>query len=291
MKYDKEKFKTWLRRHTTLLEGSIEIYASVIQTFHNEYTTLTIKNIAEFISMKNRESNSVHVRAPFLHYFKFKDPDGDHEKLIKKIPKVRRLPKKRENPQLSSEQIKKLIVNIKNDMHRAVAALQFYTGARVFEILTLREDKIDSTIIKDTKVIRLVLTVKGKKERTVCLDYSIAKRILSSWLKDRSGFVFLKDEINSIYELNENLFWRKVESQKRSYNRSISTAAKKMNIKRFASHDFRRHFINQGLELYGDIFLVKNMVGHARVDTTAGYSKDRSPEATEATLKMQRSGL
>lgn len=289
MDYDHQDFQRWLRQNTPLAEGTIYVYSSSIQEFFKEYDKMSFNNISEFVSQKARESNNTYARAAFLKFFDFLGLDEDKYK--KKIPRVKRYPKKRQPVHLTKDQMKRLILHVDIEKYRDIAMLHYNTGARGSEILTIREEKIQRIEVNGQPIIKLILWVKGEKERTTYLNLSIAKKVLKKYLKGRPGFIFLKDDMNDYFETNKFLFWCKLQAQNRNYLRALKRAALKIGLSNVGTHDIRRFFINWAIDKNKDIFLVRDMVGHARVETTAGYSKDRSPEATDAVLKLQEEGL
>lgn len=290
IEYSKEDFKIWLRRNTTLAEGTIFVYSTIVKEFYKKYTKLSFSNIAEFISIKNRETNVLTPRPAFLHYFRYLGLDDD--KYLKKIPKVRKMPKKKQGIFLTAVQMKKLILNIDDELQRDIAIIQYNIGARAVEVITLQKRKLNKIKVNNSEAIQLTLITKGKKERKTILRFDLAKKILSKYLTGEGGFIFLPKELWEVYQFNEELFWKKLQSQRKKYYRALRKAAWQAGLPKIGTHDIRRFFINRALDLYkNDIFLVKNMVGHSRIDTTVEYSRDRTNEAKEATLKYQETKL
>lgn len=291
MAYDKKEFMEYLRTNTSLMEGSISVYARVIQAYFKEHEAMSLKNIKEFVMTHNREANCVHVKAPFMHYFKWKGIDS---KNYEKLPKLREMPKKRKGVYLPENLVKKLIASIDKKPHKDLSVIRFYTGIRAFEALTIKAENIRKRMFRykkdgqslKTEVIEITVTAKGGKERKVYLRYPVAKKILRPYLKEGAGFLFIPKDLGGIESDNQALFWTKLQNHRRYYYASLQKAATRIGLhKRYGTHDLRRFFADWASSNHDDR-TVQKMMGHARFETTMRYLPDKSKEAVAAMLRL-----
>lgn len=292
MEYNKKEFTDWLRVNTTLQEGSISVYGRVIQTFFKEYDKLNLSNVQAFISAHNREANSVHVKAPFQHFFQFVGLPAEKYELL---PKIKRMPRKRPGVYLSEEIMQQLIKALDKKIYRDVSVIRYYTGIRASEALTVKAENIRKKFFvykdKDTKdrikekVIEISIIAKGNQEKKVYMKYSKAKKIFKPYMKQGAGFIFIPKTLGGIEQDNKELFWVKLQNQVHYYYRCFQRAAKSIGLnKRYGTHDLRRFFADWASNNY-DLPVVQKMMGHARMDTTLRYLPDKSEDAIAAMLR------
>ena len=120
---------------------------------------------------------------------------------------------------------------------------------------------------------------KGDKER-LCYVTNEARDVLDRWLALRGyvpGALFLPVRKGGAIEQ------RRLTDQAVLF--IVQRRAKRAGIEAFSPHDARRTFISNAIDVSKDLVAVKELVGHANIQTTARY--DRRGEASK--LKVARS--
>lgn len=178
------------------------------------------------------------------------------EDVIEKNPtlRIKRIKAdKRQKKAFSEVEVEQLRTAAKNKREKAIIDFMMSTGCRIGEIVGLNR--------KDIHNDECIVFGKGAKERTVYLN---AKAIVS--LNE-----YLKERVDT----NEALFV----SERKPYNRlnkgGIETAVHELgeraNIKNVHPHRFRRTAATMAAKRGMPIEQIKEMLGHARIETTLIY--------------------
>ncbi len=185
--------------------------------------------------------------------------EGLDEKYIL-LPSIKR--EKKLPVVLSREEVRRLIAGPKLLKHKVLIGLLYGCGLRCFEARNIT--------IPDIDFDRMVLHVrqgKGKKDRYVPLS-----PVLAEWLKD-----YIAQENPTLWLFNgcpNGCAGGDFDSRysKRGILWAIHQVAKKVNILKSISvhtlrHTFATHLLEDGL----DIVSIKDLLGHARIETTLIY--------------------
>lgn len=271
-------FRDYLRNETNLLESSIDIYVRTIKEYNNIYNNNNnIENIKAFVNKSFKLSNSSHKKFIFKYYLKY---IGKPE-LYKKLPKVRVPLRKRNGNYLPKEKVLEIINNIDDPFYRDIATLQYLTGARAKEIITLRKDNI----YFEEDVIKIRLIGKGDKHRIVYIrkeyKYLLEKHIRSiEWLFIITTKTNKKEKEKEIYtEINKIRTY---------YYLRLKKSCKELGIFDFGTHDLRRNFAQEIRKETKDIFMVKKMLGHSNINTTIKYFDDNPEDIKDILLDYQK---
>ncbi len=167
---------------------------------------------------------------------------------------------------LSQQEIKRLLVLAPSLRARTMLSLAYGCGLRASEVTRLRVGDIDS----DQGIIR-ILQSKGKKDRNVMLPAEILD-LLRAWWKERPN---RKDAGVAMAE--RWLF----PSRKghgavtaRQFSRILEGAVAAAGIKkRVTLHTLRHSFATHLLERGTDVRVIQALLGHAKLTTTAGYTR------------------
>ncbi len=156
---------------------------------------------------------------------------------------------------LTKEEVQRIIKVTKNIKHKAMLTLLYSAGLRLGELLNLKLEDIDSSLMK----IR-VRQGKGKKDRYVMLSQN-ALRILR--------------EYYTVYSPKEYVF----EGQKggqyspKSVQTMFKSALKKAGVTKKATvHSLRHSFATHLLDAGNDIRYIQELLGHKRLETTQIYT-------------------
>jgi integrase len=251
-----EEFLNYLRTQTSLSERSIKFYYWLVRKFLAEFREDSLENMNAFIKAYPLS------KFAFMYYLRFKNRENEYVKLIK--TKTRLVEK--EGVFLSREKLLKIVESIQDDIYRMVALLQYLTGARAHEILKLKKEdfKIENEMLK------IKLIGKGGYERVVFIPQNY-KQIIWQFVSNYSReYPFLKGENKSLEKLVYNNYIY--------YYMELKKAAASLGYEKFATHDFRRNFVNDIFSQTQDIRIAKNLIGHARMETTLRYLKRKISE-------------
>ena len=162
----------------------------------------------------------------------------------------------------------------------AILSLLLGCGLRRAEVPALQMNQIHL----DGGYIRLI--GKGNKERTVYLNGEV-KENLTNWINYRGikeGFVF--GRFTKGYKhlvLNKPLVERYIGKIVERYQQSHGQGT----VKPATPHDLRRTFATRLLDKGVDVSLVKTLMGHASVATTALYDRRGEESLREASSKIE----
>jgi len=171
-----------------------------------------------------------------------------YQRVPKKIPEV-----------LSTEEVAKIIEAAPGPglRYRAAFSVAYGGGLRSSEVIHLRVRDIDS----DRMLIR-VEQGKGKKDRQVMLSPSLLNLLRDYYREVRpAGWLFPgRDRVNPI--------------SARQVNRAFALACNFVGIKKKVSpHTLRHSFATHLLEGGTDIRVIQVLLGHAKLDSTAVYTR------------------
>lgn len=285
---ERVEFGDWLRNNTNLSEGSISLYVRTINRFKGDRegqdltkpTSEMIQSVNSFVADSFRESSSLYVKYVFKHYLKW----IGHEDAYKKIIPVKMKPRKKTGKFYPKAVIIDLIEHVKDKKLRDNAALQYALGGRAREIITLREENIDTEFSR--RAMRLRLLGKGGKERITYLDIAY-RPILEQYFRGRAGYLFLKNRT----DYDESMLNKAIETYRKYYYNAIEEAARSIGLDGFGTHDFRRNVADQVRKITKDPYVVKKVLGHADIRTTLRYFDESSEEIEDPMLAHQAGSM
>jgi integrase/recombinase XerD len=164
---------------------------------------------------------------------------------------------------LSAEEVARLLAATTSIKHRAAVAVAYGAGLRVAEVATLKVGDIDST-----RMLIRVERGKGGRSRQVMLSPDLLSLLRAWWREGRKQGVMLpggwlfpgQNPVNPIGT--------------RQLHRVVVAAAKAAGItKRVSPHTLRHSFATHLLEDGIDIRVIQVLLGHAKLDNTALYTR------------------
>jgi integrase/recombinase XerD len=198
-------------------------------------------------------------------------PDLVHRLTVVRQP--RRLP-----DVLSVEEVALLLQAAPGPKYKAAFATAYGAGLRVSEVVALKVGDIDSE--------RMLLRVeqgKGRKDRHAMLSPQLLEQLRAWWREGRrrgallpAGWLF--PGRNPIEPLST-----------RQLNRAVHAAADAAGIKkRVSPHTLRHSFATHLLEQDTDIRVIQVLLGHAKLDTTARYTRVANTTIRSVTSPLDR---
>ena len=158
---------------------------------------------------------------------------------------------------LSPEEVPRLLNAAPGLKYKAALSVAYGAGLRAAEVISLKTGDIDSK--------RMVIRVeqgKGRKDRYVMLSPHLLELLRAWWKTARpQGWLFPgRDRVQPMTT--------------RQLNRACHAAADRAEIdKRMSLHTLRHSFATHLLEQNIDIRVIQVLLGHAKLDTTALYTR------------------
>lgn len=176
---------------------------------------------------------------------------------------------------LSQEEVARLLEAAPGVKYKAALSIAYGAGLRVSEVVALKVSDIDSE--------RMTLRVeqgKGQKDRTVMLSPQLLE-LLRDWWRAARPRAWLFPGQNPVNPMTA-----------RQLRRAVRAAAQAAGItKRVSPHTLRHSFATHLLEQNVDIRVIQVLLGHAKLDTTALYTRVAIKTIREVTSPLERLGV
>jgi len=158
---------------------------------------------------------------------------------------------------LSPEEVARFLEAAPGPKYKAALSAAYGAGLRVSEVVSLKVSDVDSK--------RMLLRIeqgKGRKDRHAMLSPQLLE-LLRDWYRIAQPRVWLFPGQNPVNHLTT-----------RQLNRAVHAAAQVAEItKRVTPHTLRHSFATHLLEQNIDIRVIQVLLGHAKLDTTALYTR------------------
>ena len=158
---------------------------------------------------------------------------------------------------LSPEEVARLLEAAPGPKYKAALSAAYGAGLRVSEVVSLKVPDVDSK--------RMLLRIeqgKGRKDRHAMLSPQLLE-LLRDWYRIARPQIWLFPGRNPVNHLTT-----------RQFNRAVHAAAVMAEIKkRVSPHTLRHSFATHLLEQNIDIRVIQVLLGHAKLDTTALYTR------------------
>ena len=158
---------------------------------------------------------------------------------------------------LSPEEVVRFLEAAPGPKYKAALGAAYGAGLRVSEVVALKVSDVDSK--------RMLLRIeqgKGRKDRCAMLSHQLLA-LLRDWWRIARPQVWLFPGQNRVNHLTT-----------RQLNRAVHAAAQMAEItKRVTPHTLRHSFATHLLEQNTDIRVIQVLLGHAKLETTALYTR------------------
>jgi integrase/recombinase XerD len=176
---------------------------------------------------------------------------------------------------LSQEEMVRLLEAAQGLKYRAAFSVAYGAGLRVSEVVALKVSDIDSE--------RMTLRVeqgKGQRDRYVMLSPQLLG-VLREWQSAAQPWAWLFPGQNPVNPMTA-----------RQLGRAVHAAARDAGIaKRVTPHTLRHSFATHLLEQNVDIRVIQVLLGHAKLETTALYTRVAVNTIRDVTSPLERLGL
>ena len=173
---------------------------------------------------------------------------------------------------LSPEEVVRLLEAARGPKYKAALSAAYGAGLRVSEVVSLKVSDIDSK--------RMLLRIeqgKGRKDRHAMLSPQLLE-LLRDWWRIARPQVWLFPGQNLVNHLTT-----------RQFTRAVHAAAQQAEIaKRVTPHTLRHSFATHLLEQNIDIRVIQVLLGHAKLDTTALYTRVATNTIRAVTSPLDR---
>ena len=176
---------------------------------------------------------------------------------------------------LSVEEVARLLDAAPGLKYKAALSVAYGAGLRATEVVSLKVTDIDSK-----RMIIRVEQGKGGKDRNVMLSPSLLNLLRAWWRAARpQGWLFPgRDPAQPMTT--------------RQLNRACHAAAQMAEInKRVSLHTLRHSFATHLLEQNIDVRIIQVLLGHAKLDTTALYTRVATKTISEVMSPLERVAL
>ena len=176
---------------------------------------------------------------------------------------------------LSPEEVARLLTAAPGVKYRAALGVAYGAGLRVSEVVALKVTDIDRE--------RMLLRVeqgKGQKDRFVMLSPQLLE-LLRDWRQVAQPRGWLVPGLDPVNPMSA-----------RQLCRAVSAAARAAGIaKRVSPHTLRHSFATHLLEQNVDIRVIQVLLGHAKLETTALYTRVAVNTIRDVTSPLERLSL
>jgi site-specific recombinase XerD len=176
---------------------------------------------------------------------------------------------------LSQEEVARLLEAAPGLKYKAALSVAYGAGLRVSEVANLKVSEIDSE--------RMTLRVeqgKGQRDRYVMLSPQLLE-LLRDWWRAARPQVWLFPGQNPINPITP-----------RQLNRAVTTAKTLAGIlKRVSPHTLRHSFATHLLEQGVDIRVIQVLLGHAKLEMTALYTRVAVNTVRDIESPLERLGI
>jgi len=215
---------------------------------------------AEDLRLFQLRLTETHVRPPTINgtvaalrfFFSVTVDRSDVTKPLTFVAEPRKIP-----VILSPEEVARFLEAAPGPKYKAALSAAYGAGLRVSEVVALKVPDIDSK--------RMLLRIeqgKGRKDRFAMLSPQLLE-LLRDWWRIARPQVWLFPGQNPVNHLTT-----------RQLNRAVHAAAHMAEItKRVTPHTLRHSFATHLLEQNIDIRVIQVLLGHAKLDTTALYTR------------------
>lgn len=258
MKPLRKKMIAWMERKN-YSASTIKCYVnsvSMLARYYNKCPSqLTEQQVADYLNYitKKRGYSYGSISGAHSGIKLFWKQILDREWNTKLLPRPKR-PK--QLPEiLSLDEVHQLLELTRNPKHKTMLSLLYTTGLRMGELIRLKPSDIDSK-----RMVVRVRQGKGKKDRYTRLTPKMLEQLRAYWKAHRPK-VYLFEGLIAGKHISDS-----------SVQKVFQQARQRAGIKRQVGvHVLRHCFATHLLEAGVDSMMIKQMLGHAHLSTTARY--------------------
>ena len=277
--YDAVLFKQHLKNNTSMSENSIYMYVYSVERFLKRNPD--IENIDDYnkfivdVCIKKRSNHHYSAIKAFID-FRIKDAVIKNRLLKDLIRPKERKDIVRERKNLTDEQIVDIINYLQKDKHQVISWIQKTTGVRAGDVLRLKRGDIMYEDYHGEPVLRINILGKRKKRNVVYIHHPAVQEFIVDWITSNAvnmDYYFLEYPKYKISGSGENTEDSLMKQNYWWYWADLKQAMDLAGVdkKDWASHGFRYSAARVVWDLYKDIQILQNFLGHEDPKTTMRY--------------------
>ena len=266
------KFNDYMDLETALSQTSKTKYTRIVRMFLMKMSikyskiSFTIEDINRFIvsktSEKRRGTNVKYALKAFLISI------GKHDWAEHRLKPVKTNPRQKKFPYFTQE-IMNRIIHLLPMPYKGIAFIQSHSGARFREATTVKIQDIDVNMHPNLIFIKIGEYAKGLKARTLSMRKEHQGILMEMIAKRSYGFMLLGPECNNY---NSILMDKQLDKVLNTYNIKLNAIGRSLGLTGLSSHYIRHHFADTFMLMPGsDIYKLKTILGHAKIETTKEY--------------------
>lgn len=279
---DAALFDRWMVENLVIAETTRRIYFFDVKLFLTTSPDLeNLEDYNNFLIEYTQKKRNISYYYAIKHFIEYKIPKNElRERLIDGLLRPqRRFDIKQERKYLPEEKILEVLNLIEEDRFRIVALIQMITGVRAADVLRIKTDSIALEEYEGKETLKLSVLGKGRKRHVVYIHDAVAQKVIMNYVTNSTVFyedyVFLKPSRNrSIHRMRPVDGPMQVISKNyNDYLFTLKTALKSagVNMKMFATHDFRRCFARRVWTKWKDVAVLQSLLNHANISTSLCY--------------------
>ena len=272
----KDNFKKYLNNKTNLMSSSINTYSKIINQYIDSYgIEPNINNLNQFIKLKCRNRQPI-VKYAIKYFLEFR---WKHKNIYKQLTKAKVRPTIKKRQLITESQAMDIIHCIKKEEHKLIAKIQYFTGAKACEAISILKDNI--ILESEDKRIRIDVVGKGDKINSLYLIDNLWPEF-NLYIVNEGPYMFIEtDKV-----LNNELLRKKVETYYKRYYESLKEAANNLGLD-MATHDWRKSFAEELKKHGADIYEVQIALRQIDTKTTRRIFKHGTEKIAASMLKHQ----
>lgn len=275
-------FRAYLDITTPMANSSKDKYVKIVRLFLlRKGLVFNMTLINKFISESNKSNNNYNYKAAFKHFL----ISIGQKKMAESLVHVKKKPRKKVFIYIEKCRVQQ-IINMLPGKYKYMAFIQYKTGLRFQEMITLRAENIDYNIHPNLIYITVGVNkskTKLSKERKIRLSNKYL-HIIQKLAKNTWGYIFLPSDFE---KYDEDKLLMRLDSIRRMYDSELTRVGKINGIDGLSSHYLRHLFADEFILAGGSEAQLKIIMGHSRIDTTLDYVSIGDAAADNILVKME----
>lgn len=273
-----------------LAESTVYIYISIIKSFLFANPNLsTVDDYNKFIFKSGVQKRNKLSYDSLKHFVKFYfSKDGKlASSITRNLLVTKTLDAKKLNKFYDDDTRANVIQLMQKYKHRLIAKIQDATGVRAGDVLRLKRGAISYEAYNNKKVVmRIDFVGKGRKPFVKWifdpnLQTQIDLFIKSNLLNEEYYFIEKYDTTKTAY--------RNITKNYDNYLADLKQALDVygLDIKNWATHDFRRNFARKVWDKTKDPVVLKEMLNHSNFETTIRYLRGTGLQSRDVYYELE----
>ena len=295
--WDSILFKEYLISLKDIKQSTIDNYVALVDRFVREVDDVTdLRKINDHIVNYCKRKRNYLLFFAIKHYLTFKvKPPGAAKELIANLqkPKIHDRLKTNREP-LTENEMLEVINALKFEKHKIIALIQMTTGVRAGDVLRLSSwDSLSMETHDGINGLKLNIIGKGDKPNNVFIfDKTIIEIIIKyvTSSTNHPSYFFLEMPKRRTPHIDYSTEWALHKANYKIYWKDLKFACEAVGVdrKKFATHDFRRHFARKVWTKWKDVQILQDLLNHSNVNTTIRYLRTSETKNIEYSIELQK---